>query len=60
MMKRMSTLSSENRNDLHLTSTGVGHAARESRPFPPPSFKVGQEWCARYAMFVYMCVIALD
>ena len=29
------------RNDLHLTSTGVGHSYNESLPFPPPGFQVG-------------------
>ena len=39
-MERMSTLTTESRNDLHLTSTGVGHAVRETVQFPPPDFKV--------------------
>lgn len=38
-MERMSTLTTETRNDLHLTSTGVGHAIRETAPFPPSNFK---------------------
>lgn len=38
---RMSTISpTEKRNDLHLTTTGVGHAFRPSIPFPPADFKV--------------------
>lgn len=36
-MKRMSTLSSERRNDLHLTSTGVALARRHSAPLELPS-----------------------
>ena len=39
-MKRMSTLTSERRNDLHLTSTGVALARRHSAPpqeLPPPT-----------------------
>ena len=28
------------RNDLHLTTTGVGHAFRTGQPFPPPNIQV--------------------
>ena len=28
------------RNDLHLTTTGVGHAFRTGEPFPPPNIQV--------------------
>lgn len=38
---RMSTISSsEKRNDLHLTTTGVGHAFQSPISFPPEDFKV--------------------
>ena len=33
-------LTTEPRNDLHLTSTGVGHSYQESMKFPPDGFKV--------------------
>jgi len=40
-MNRMSTMSlTDKRNDLHLTSTGVGDAIREKAEFPPVNFKV--------------------
>lgn len=29
----------DERNDLHLTSTGVGHSYNENLPFPPPGFQ---------------------
>ena len=31
-MERMSTLTIETRNDLHLTSTGVAHSIRQQPP----------------------------
>ena len=40
-MNRMSTVSlTDKRNDLHLTSSGVGHAIREKAVFPPLNFEV--------------------
>ena len=37
----MSTVSlTDKRNDLHLTSSGVGHAIREKAVFPPLNFEV--------------------
>lgn len=38
-------LTTEPRNDLHLTSTGVGHNYQESMKFPPDGFKVGMKKC---------------
>lgn len=38
-MERMSTLTLETRNDLHLTSTGVAHSIRQQPP--ENSIKVG-------------------
>ena len=40
---RMSTISpSEKRNDLHLTTTGIGYAYKPSVPFPSNEFKVSE------------------
>lgn len=30
------------RNDLHLTTTGVGHALRPGHPFPSPDIQVSR------------------
>ena len=42
----------DERNDLHLTSTGVGHSYNEKLPFPPPGFKVHHhgEFTAEFLM----------
>ena len=40
-MKRVSTVDLEKRNDLHLTSTGIGHALREF-PYTIPPVQVGE------------------
>ena len=40
IMKRASTLSLDTRNDLQLTTAGVGYVVKTTPEFPPQEFKV--------------------